>query len=201
MYTENQATHEKYMKIALEEAEIARVSGDWAIGSVIVLDGEVVARGRNRVYTDHNKLCHAEVIAINALQKEHFDTWGKDLTIYTTLEPCPLCFGAILMAGIRTIISGCNFDDSGSSTYLNNLPLFFQQDHFRTTMTTGILAKECAQMWLSGAPADALLKRGFVPDKAIQIKNSEITTYTSNTSHKYTTVSPAEASKKLHSKI
>lgn len=197
MYTKIQTTHEKYMQVALQEAEIARAAGDWAIGSVIVLNGEIVARGHNKVYSQHNKLYHAEVVAINALQEEHFDTWNKDLTIYTTLEPCPLCFGAILMAGIRTIVSGTNFDESGSSSYLTNLPTFFQQRHFKTTMTTGILEEECAQMWLSGAPANALLKRGFVPDKSIRSMNNGVTTYTSLVSDKYTTLSPAESSKKI----
>jgi tRNA(adenine34) deaminase len=199
MYTENQSIHEKHMRTALEEAEIARAAGDWAIGSVITLNGEVVARGRNKVYSKHNKLCHAEVDAINALQDEHFDTWNKDLTIYTTLEPCPMCFGAILMAGIRTIVAGTNFDDSGSSSYMGHLPTFFQQPHFKTTMTTGVLGKECAAMWLSGAPASALLKRGFTPDRALDSSNNQITTYTTTTSNKYTTVSPAEAQKKADS--
>jgi tRNA(adenine34) deaminase len=168
-------TDEELMQEALAEAEIARNNGDWAIGCIITLDGEVIARGRNKVFSTHNKLIHAEIDAITNMQENHFDTWGKNLTLYTTLEPCPMCFGAILLAGIRHIVAGTNFDNSGASAYMPYIPGFFQQPHFETHLTTGILAKECAEMWLSGHPAQNLLKRGFTPQKPIEaITNSDI---------------------------
>lgn len=170
--------HEELMREALKEAAIARDNDDWAIGCIITLDGKIVARGRNHVFSQHNKLQHAEVDAIVKLQEDHFDTWNKDLTIYTTLEPCPMCFGAILLAGIRRIVAGTNFDNSGSSAHMVHLPDFFQQPHYKTTLITGVLAKECAEMWLSGKPAHALLKRGFQPSRPFEsIKENELKTY------------------------
>jgi tRNA(Arg) A34 adenosine deaminase TadA len=154
------------MRLALEQAEAARDGGDWAIGCVVVFDGQVVARGRNRVFSDRNRLKHAEIDAIEQLQADFFDrnpsnSTNDRLVLYTTFEPCPMCFGALLVSGIRHIVAGVNFDRSGASAYFNHLPLYFQRPHFRTKFMTGVLARDCAEMWRSGRPVVKLLEYGF----------------------------------------
>ena len=150
--------------MALREAEQSRKNGNWAVGCVITLEGKPVAKGRNFVYSKQNRLLHAEIDAIAKLQEAHFDSKGKDFVLYTTLEPCPMCMGAIMLAGIRRIVAGTNIDHSGASAQMDHLPAFFQQPHFKTTLTTGVLSKECSEMWLSGIPAQGIVKRDVVID-------------------------------------
>ncbi len=151
-----------FMREALKEATIARDGNNWAIGCVIVFEGKIIARGHNEVYSSKNRLAHAEIQAITELQAEHFEYTDKDLTLYTTFEPCPMCFGAILMSGIRHVVSGVNFDKSGATASIEHMPLFFTQPRFKTTLTTGILAKECAQMWATSWPAEKYVASGSI---------------------------------------
>ncbi|CAN5787165.1 tRNA adenosine(34) deaminase TadA [soil metagenome] len=98
--------HEDFMRIALEEAVRSRDEGNSAVGSIIVRDGDVIARGRNLVATEHDVTAHAETVALRvagaALETENFE----GCTLYTTFEPCPMCCGAILLAGISTLVVG-----------------------------------------------------------------------------------------------
>ncbi len=99
-------THEAFMQIALEEAAVARDEGNSAVGSIIVKDGEVIARGRNLVNTTHDVTAHAETVALReggaALETADF----TGCTLYTTFEPCPMCCGAILLSGISELVLG-----------------------------------------------------------------------------------------------
>lgn len=153
-------TDKELMREALKEAAIARDNHDWAVGCVITLDGKIVARGRNKVFSSKNRLLHAEIDAILKLQDKYFDPTGKNFTLYTTLEPCPMCFGSLLLTNVRTIIAGTNLDKSGASASMEHLPEFFTQPHHKTVMTTGLLEAECESMWLSGEPAKKLIARG-----------------------------------------
>jgi tRNA(adenine34) deaminase len=153
-------TDEQLMREALKEAAIARDSGNWAVGCVITLNGKIVARGRNKVYSEKNRLLHAEVDAILKLQEHYFEPGENRFVLYTTLEPCPMCFGSLLLTNIRTIIAGTNLDNSGSGASMEHVPEFFTQPHHKTKMRTGLLEAECEEMWLSGEPIQKLLARG-----------------------------------------
>lgn len=100
------AEHEKFMRIALEEAQRAADEGNVGVGSVIVLNGELVARGRNLVPTTHDPTAHAETVAL----REAAQVLGTDdmagATLYTTFEPCPMCCGALINANIATLVMG-----------------------------------------------------------------------------------------------
>lgn len=106
--------HERFMRIAIEEAERSRAEGNSGVGSVIVNDGEVVARGRNLVATEHDLTAHAETVALRnagqALNRLDFSGY----TLYTTFEPCPMCCGAILLAGVSTIVVGARSNPAES---------------------------------------------------------------------------------------
>lgn len=99
-------SHEQFMRIALEEAQIAKEEGNEAVGSIIVCDGEVIARGRNLVPTTNDLTAHAETVALREAGKLTGRTDYRDCTLYTTFEPCPMCCGAIIIAGIRTLVMG-----------------------------------------------------------------------------------------------
>jgi tRNA(adenine34) deaminase len=175
-------TDEFFMYEALKEAAKARDAGNWAIGCVVTLEGKIVARAYNQVYSSRSRLAHAEITAIAQLQEQYFEDRDKDFTIYTTLEPCPMCFGAMLSGYIHRVVAGANFDNSGASAYLGHLPEFFRQDQFKTTFTTGVLAMDCANMWLSSKPAQRYIEKGVViPAKIRELTNSDIVTYVTPT--------------------
>ena len=102
-----------FMKLAVEEAEKGIASNEGGpFGCVIVKNGEVVGKGHNQVVKNNDPTCHGEMMAIrDACRKtENFDLSGCEL--YTTGEPCPMCFGAILWANISKVFYGCNIKDT-----------------------------------------------------------------------------------------
>ena len=102
------------MKAALAEARSAARGGEVPVGAVIVKNGEIIARGRNLREEKQNALSHAETEAINAACKA-LDTWRLDeCDLYVTLEPCPMCAGAIINARIRTLVFGAYDYKAGS---------------------------------------------------------------------------------------
>lgn len=102
-----------FMKLAVEEAEKGIASNEGGpFGCVIVKNGEVVGKGHNQVVKNNDPTCHGEMMAIrDACRKTgNFDLSGCEL--YTTGEPCPMCFGAILWANISRVFYGCNIKDT-----------------------------------------------------------------------------------------
>ena len=95
------------MKEALRQAKKAEKLGEVPIGCVIVKDGKIIARGYNRRNTDKNTLAHAELQAIRKASKVVGDWRLEDCTMYVTLEPCPMCAGAIVQARIPRVVIGC----------------------------------------------------------------------------------------------
>ena len=104
---------EYYMKEALKAAQDAYDAGEVPIGSVIVHNGEIIGRGFNRRNTEGNPLCHAEIIAIN--EAAHFmgDWRIEECTMYVTVEPCPMCAGAIVQARIPRVVYGAKNPKAG----------------------------------------------------------------------------------------
>ena len=103
--------NKKFMYQALEEAKKAYLEGEVPVGAVIVKNGEVIATGRNMREQKQNALSHAEIEAINSAC-EKLKSWRlDDCELYVTLEPCPMCTGAIINARIKTVIFGA-FDSS-----------------------------------------------------------------------------------------
>ena len=97
----------KYMKEAIRQAEKAAKLGEVPIGCVIVYEGRIIARGYNRRNTDKSTLAHAEIAAIRKAGKVIGDWRLEGCTMYVTLEPCPMCAGAIVQARIPNVVIGC----------------------------------------------------------------------------------------------
>jgi tRNA(adenine34) deaminase len=106
---------ESWMSMALEEADAAARGGDVPVGAVIVApSGDVVARGHNRREQDADPTAHAEIVAIRAAARERGE-WRLDgHTLVVTLEPCPMCAGAIVNARIRRVLWGCPDEKGGA---------------------------------------------------------------------------------------
>src|SRR5680860_1123772 len=98
-------TDENYMKQAILQARQASEKGNWPIGCVIVLDGKIIAAKHNLVYSTENRLAHAEVLALEEAKTEIFAN-PRQATLYTTFEPCPMCFGASLNSRLKRVVYG-----------------------------------------------------------------------------------------------
>ncbi len=152
---------EYYMKEALKEARKALQEGNWPIGCVIVLNNNVIARAHNQVYSKKDKLAHAEISAIKQATALLRENKGKAV-LYTTYEPCPMCFGACILSRIKKVVCGIDLDNSGAMYFKENLPLLFKQDKFSVDFTTGVLAEECHETFIKGEPTKKLIENGVI---------------------------------------
>lgn len=133
--------YEDYMRQALALAREAAAAGEVPVGCVIVRDGVVVGRGRNRREELQRTSSHAEMEAI-AQANETLGGWRLDgCTLYVTLEPCPMCAGAIINARIPRVCYGARDEAMGACGGVLNL--FMEQFPFRPALVGGILADDC----------------------------------------------------------
>ena len=134
-------THETYMSMALALAVEAKKDGEIPVGCVIVdSEGTVIGRGRNRREKDKSATAHAEINAISDACKTIGDWRLEGCSIYTTLEPCPMCAGAIIMSRIDKVYYAAKDEISGSCGGVVNL--FMEPYGHSTKITGGILADE-----------------------------------------------------------
>lgn len=134
----------KFMKIAIEQANLAYQSGEVPVGAVIVKNGEIIAIGRNMREEKQNALSHAEIEAINNACKK-LGTWRlDDCEMYVTLEPCPMCTGAIINSRIKTLIFGAYDLKSGSVDSIINL-CDYPYNH-KPEIYGGIMEDECLEI-------------------------------------------------------
>lgn len=137
--------HEKYMRAAIEEAKKAELKEEVPIGAVIVKEGEIIARGHNLRELHNDPTAHAEVIAIRQAA-EMLNSWRlEDCSLYVTLEPCPMCAGAIVQARLDQVIYGTTDPKAGCGGTLMNL---LQEPRFnhQTEVISGVLQNECRQL-------------------------------------------------------
>jgi len=156
---------EYFMNEALNEAQIALHNRDWPIGCVIVLDGKIIARSRNQVHSKKDRLAHAEIIALDQT-KELLRKYPNEAILYSTYEPCPMCFGAAILSRIKRVVCGVDLDQSGAMYFRNQLPLLFKQDKFSLDFVPGVLAKNCREIFLKSELAKDLIKEGRIKELA-----------------------------------
>ncbi|HZK79626.1 MAG TPA: tRNA adenosine(34) deaminase TadA [Humisphaera sp.] len=140
------ADAEHWMKLALAEAEIARTLGEAPIGCLIVHDpsGVIVGRGYNRRETDRDPTAHAEIVALRQAGQTIKHWRILECTLYVTLEPCPMCAGAIINARIPRLVYGCPDPKAGAVRTLFQICDDPRLNH-RVEIHGGILAEECAE--------------------------------------------------------
>jgi tRNA(adenine34) deaminase len=134
-----------YMREAILEAKKAEAKLEVPIGAVIVLDGKIIARAHNLRECDQNALAHAELLAIDQACKELHSWRLENAELYVTLEPCPMCSGAIMLSRIKRVIYGAKDPKGGCAGTLMNL---LQDDRFnhKSEITSGVLEEECGQL-------------------------------------------------------
>ena len=148
----------EFMKEALVEANKAFLLDEAPIGAVVVYEGKIIGRGHNRRNIDKNALAHAEVMAINEACEYVKDWRLEECTIYITLEPCPMCSGAIVQARIPRVVFGAPSPKAGFGGSILNILQMDELNH-RCEVVTGVCQEE----------ASGLLKTYF---KNMLMKNS-----------------------------
>ncbi len=133
---------EKFMKAALRLAKKSAEEGEVPVGCVVVCDGVIVGRGRNRRETKKDALCHAEIEAIHKACRKLGGWRLHRCDLYVTLEPCPMCAGAIINARIKTVYFGAPDPKAGSCGSLADL--FTMGYNHRPETVPGVLEEDCA---------------------------------------------------------
>jgi tRNA(adenine34) deaminase len=132
------------MDEALTEARQAAAVGDVPVGAVVVLDGAVIGRGRNRREARADPTAHAEVEALREAAAFR-GQWRVEGTLYVTQEPCPMCAGALVNARVRRLVYGCANPKAGAVATLFQIASDPRLNH-RVEITAGVRAAECAEL-------------------------------------------------------
>jgi tRNA(adenine34) deaminase len=133
--------HETFMRLALDEAALARECGEVPIGAVVVQDGAVVGRGSNRPIATADPTAHAEILAIREAASAAGNYRLTGATLYVTIEPCLMCVGAIVHARVATVVYGADDPKGGAVRSVldpSTLPL-----NHRFEAVSGVLADDC----------------------------------------------------------
>ena len=138
------ARDEAFMRLALKEAALAAAEGEPPIGAVVVVGDEVVASARNTREYSNDITGHAELIAVREAAKKRADWRLSDATVYVTLEPCPMCAGALLASRVARVVYGAKDAVAGAMGSVLNLPRYPLGSS--PAVTTGVLEAECREI-------------------------------------------------------
>jgi len=137
--------HERWMKYALKEAVRAFERDEVPVGAIVVHHNAVNAKGFNQVETLHDPTAHAEMIALTAAAAHLENKFLKDCVLYVTMEPCPMCAGAIVLSRIPTIVFGCYDPKMGASGSVMNITENKKLNH-TVHVIGGVLDAECGMI-------------------------------------------------------
>ena len=134
-----------FMKEALKEAKKAYIKGEVPVGAIIVKDGKIISKGHNLKETKKDTIKHAEIIAIEKASKK-LESWRLiDCDMYVTLEPCPMCAGAIIQSRIKNLYYGASDEKTGAVGSVLNLMEDFKFNHI-VNVEKGILKNDCENL-------------------------------------------------------
>lgn len=136
---------QQYMRMAIEQAQLAAQSGEVPVGAVLVKDGQVISKAFNKPIANHDPSAHAEMLALRqaALAEENYRIPGS--TLYVTLEPCAMCSGAMLHARIDRVVYGAPDPKTGAAGSVLDIFASKQINH-QTSVEGGIMSEECGQL-------------------------------------------------------
>ena len=143
--TDVNQNYERYMRAAIEQAKIAEENGDVPIGALIVHKDQIIGRAYNQREQLKDPTAHAEIIALTQAAA-YLESWRlTGCIMYVTLEPCPMCAGALVLARIDRLVYGCDDPKTGAVKSLYNIVRDERLNH-RLEVTAGILADECSML-------------------------------------------------------
>jgi tRNA(adenine34) deaminase len=132
-----------YMKVAIEQAQIAEENGDVPIGAVVVYQNQIIGKAYNQREQLQDPTAHAEIIALTQAAA-FLESWRlHGCTMYVTLEPCTMCAGALVLARIDRLVYGCDDPKAGAIKSLYNIVTDERLNHI-INVTSGVLAEECS---------------------------------------------------------
>ena len=152
-----EADHNRFMAIAIEEAKAGAAQGEQPFGAVVVRDGEVVVRSRSLKVSTSDTTAHSETLAIKYATQKLGRRELPDCTFYATCEPCPMCLGAILNGGIKTLVIGArNRDIKQLAKVAFNfkdytVERFAEMTGWNLTVIEGIRTAECVALYATSA--------------------------------------------------
>lgn len=138
-------THETFMREALMEADKARIEGEVPIGAVVVKDGKIVARAHNLRESRHDATAHAEVLVVRAAGQSLGGWRLSGCVLYVTVEPCPMCAGALVQSRIDHLVYGADDPKAWADRSLREIVQNPGLNH-RMEVTSGVLAEEAGQI-------------------------------------------------------
>ncbi|MGM0170623.1 cytidine/deoxycytidylate deaminase [Enterococcus sp. AZ140] len=142
---EQQRIKEEWMRVAIEEAKKAEALAEVPIGAIVVHQGQIIGRGHNLRETTQNATTHAEMIAIQEACKA-IGSWRLEETqLYVTLEPCPMCSGAMILSRVKEVYFGAYDPKGGTAGTLMNL-LEDERFNHQAEVEGGILEEECGEL-------------------------------------------------------
>ena len=134
-----------FMGLALDEARRAVAEGEVPIGAVVVLDGQVIGEGRNRPIASMDPTAHAEIVALRQAARKLGNYRLPRATLYTTVEPCPMCCGAVLAARLARVVYGATDPKAGAVRSLYRLLDDPRMNH-EVAVTGGVRSADCARL-------------------------------------------------------
>lgn len=137
--------HERWMQQALRQAERAFEQNEVPVGAVVVHNGAVIAKGYNQIEMMRDPTAHAEMIALTAAAAHLQNKFLKECVLYVTMEPCPMCAGAIVLSRIPTIVFGCYDPKMGASGSVLNVTENKKLNH-QVHVVGGVLDAECGAL-------------------------------------------------------
>lgn len=140
LFTDDMEGYDRYMLEALKEASAAALEEEVPIGAVIVCNGRIIGRGHNMTERLNDPTAHAEMIAITAATEAMGGKYLNECTIFVTVEPCPMCAGALAWAQIGEVVYGAADPKRGFSMFSPSLM------HPKTRIRSGILEDECSRI-------------------------------------------------------
>ena len=133
------------MRMALKEAEAAAREGEIPVGAVVVSQGRIIARAHNQTETLNDVTAHAEMLAITAAANALGGKYLPQCTLYVTVEPCPMCAGALVLARVDRLVYGCADPRAGACGTLYDIVRDSRLNH-RCAVRRGVLERECARL-------------------------------------------------------
>jgi len=138
-------TDEYYMLKAIDQAKIAFQQNEVPVGAVLVLDGKIISRGYNQPICQHDPTAHAEIVALRQAGSTVSNYRIPDSTLYVTVEPCTMCFGALIHSRVSRVVYGAEEPKAGVLHGSNSLLNSTIYNH-RLQITAGVLATECSEL-------------------------------------------------------
>ena len=141
----SKGSDDNYMRLAIEQVKIAEEHGDVPIGAVIIYENQIIGKAYNQREQLNDPTAHAEIIALTQAAA-FLESWRlHGCTMYVTLEPCPMCAGALVLARVDRLVYGCNDPKAGACGSLYNIVQDERLNH-RLEITPGVLTDECSRL-------------------------------------------------------